>query len=127
MAGITPDDERGVYAISMAAELVGLGVQTLRLYEARGLLQPERTEGGTRRYSANDLTRLRRIADLLDAGLNLAGISMVLDLEAENTQLRADQLQAEKEEQPWPTTASTPARKSPKQTSSNSRPRSIRN
>jgi MerR family transcriptional regulator, heat shock protein HspR len=132
MAGITPDDERGVYAISMAAELVGLGVQTLRLYEARGLLQPERTEGGTRRYSANDLTRLRRIADLLDAGLNLAGISMVLDLEAENTQLRADQLRAdqlraEKEEQPWPTTASTPARKSPKQTSSNSRPRSIRN
>jgi DNA-binding transcriptional MerR regulator len=100
-------------------------------------LQPDRTEGGTRRYSANDLTRLRRIADLLDAGLNLAGISMVLDLEVENTQLRADQLRAdqlradqlraEKEEQPWPTTASTPARKSPKQTSSNSRPRSIRN
>ena len=52
------------------------------LYEARGLLEPERTQGGTRRYSANDLDRLRHISDLLDAGLNLAGISMVLDLEA---------------------------------------------
>lgn len=85
-----PDDQRGVYAISVAAELVGMGVQTLRLYEARGLLEPERTEGGTRRYSADDLDRLRRIADLLDAGLNLAGIGMVLDLEAENTQLRVE-------------------------------------
>ena len=85
-----PDRRHGVYAISVAAELVGLGVQTLRLYETRGLLTPQRTKGGTRRYSSNDLDRLRRISDLLDAGLNLAGISMVLDLEAENTQLRAD-------------------------------------
>jgi len=54
---------------------------------ARGLLEPERTEGGTRRYSANDLDRLRRISDLLEAGLNLAGIGMVLDLETQNTQL----------------------------------------
>lgn len=83
-----PDDEDGVYGISVAAEMVGMGVQRLRLYEARGLLQPERTAGGTRRYSANDLDRLRRIGDLLDAGLNLAGIGMVLDLEAENTDLR---------------------------------------
>jgi DNA-binding transcriptional MerR regulator len=67
-----------------------MGVQTLRLYEARGLLQPDRTEGGTRRYSADDLDRLRRIGHLLDAGLNLAGISMVLDLEAQNTRLRTD-------------------------------------
>jgi DNA-binding transcriptional MerR regulator len=81
------DPRRGVYGISVAADLVGMGVQNLRLYEARGLLQPARTEGGTRRYSADDLDRLRRIADLLDAGLNLAGISMVLDLEAQNTQL----------------------------------------
>jgi MerR family transcriptional regulator, heat shock protein HspR len=86
-----PDQERGVYGISVAAELVGMGVQTLRLYEARGLLEPARTDGGTRRYSADDLARLRRIADLLDAGLNLAGVGMVLDLEAENTQLRAEQ------------------------------------
>ena len=71
---------RGVYGISVAAELVGMGVQNLRLYEARGLLEPDRTEGGTRRYSANDLDRLRRIGDLLEAGLNLAGIAMVLDL-----------------------------------------------
>lgn len=90
------DDNRGVYGISVAAELVGMGVQTLRLYESRGLLEPERTDGGTRRYSANDLDRLRRIGQLLDAGLNLAGIGMVIDLETENAELRA-----EKEEQQW--------------------------
>jgi len=90
-----PDSERGVYGISVAAELVGTGVQNLRLYEARGLLEPERTDGGTRRYSSEDLNRLRRIGDLLEAGLNLAGIALVLDLEAQNTELRA-----EKEEQP---------------------------
>ncbi len=84
------DPQRGVYGISTAADLVGMGVQNLRLYEARGLLKPARTDGGTRRYSADDLERLRRIAELLDAGVNLAGISMVLDLEAQNTQLRAD-------------------------------------
>jgi MerR family transcriptional regulator, heat shock protein HspR len=114
-----PDQARGVYGISVAAELVGMGVQTLRLYEARGLLDPERTEGGTRRYSANDLDRLRRIGDLLDAGLNLAGIAMVMDLQDENTQLRV-----EKEQQPWLTTASIPASRSPKRTSSSSKPRS---
>jgi DNA-binding transcriptional MerR regulator len=89
MAQRGPDPTRGVYAISVAAELVGLGVQNLRLYEARGLLTPDRTAGGTRRYSADDLQRLRRIGDLLDAGLNLAGIDMVLGLEAENAALRA--------------------------------------
>ena len=67
-----------------------MGVQNLRSYEAHGLLEPERTEGGTRRYSADDLDRLRRIGDLLDAGLNLVGIGMVLDLEAENSQLRIE-------------------------------------
>jgi DNA-binding transcriptional MerR regulator len=86
-----------VYGISVAAELVGMGVQTLRLYEARGLLTPERTAGGTRRYSANDLDRLRRIGDLLAAGLNLAGIDMVMTLQDENSQLRA-----EKAEEPGP-------------------------
>lgn len=84
-----PESDQGVYGISTAAELVGMGVQNLRAYEARGLLEPHRTEGGTRRYSADDLDRLRRISDLLGAGLNLAGIGMVLDLEAQNTQLRA--------------------------------------
>lgn len=87
---IGPDDDRGVYGISVAAELAGLGMQTLRLYEARGLLEPDRTEGGTRRYSANDLARLRRISELLDAGLNLAGVAMVLDLQDENSELRAE-------------------------------------
>lgn len=77
-----PDRGRGVYAISVAAELVDMGVQNLRLYEARGLVEPHRTDGGTRRYSARDLDRLRHIGNLLDAGLNLAGIAMVLDLEA---------------------------------------------
>jgi DNA-binding transcriptional MerR regulator len=116
-----PDDERGVYGISVAAELVGMGVQTLRLYEARGLLEPERTDGGTRRYSANDLDRLRRIGELLDAGLNLAGIAMVMDLQDENTQLRT-----EKEEQSWLKTASIPASRSAKRTSSTSKARSQR-
>ncbi|WP_153502599.1 MerR family transcriptional regulator [Cumulibacter manganitolerans] len=81
-ASTVPDSARGVYGISVAAELVGMGVQTLRLYEARGLLEPARTEGRTRRYSADDLDRLRRIGDLLAAGLNLAGVAMVLDLES---------------------------------------------
>ncbi len=84
-----PDPQRGVYGISVAAELVGMGVQNLRAYEARGLVEPGRTDGGTRRYSADDLDRLRRIGDLLNAGLNLAGISMVLDLETQNSELRA--------------------------------------
>jgi MerR family transcriptional regulator/heat shock protein HspR len=116
-----PDDALGVYGISVAAELVGMGVQNLRMYEARGLLEPERTEGGTRRYSANDLDRLRRIGDLLEAGLNLAGIAMVIDLQDENSQLRA-----EKEEHQWLKTASIPASRSPKRTSSSSRSRSTR-
>jgi len=88
MALPAPQGDRGVYGISVAAELVGMGVQNLRLYEARGLLEPERTAGGTRRYSANDLDRLRRIGHLLEAGLNLAGIGMVLRLEAENARLK---------------------------------------
>src|SRR3954471_23534403 len=113
-----PDSARGVYGISVAAELVGMGVQTLRLYEARGLLEPERTEGGTRRYSESDLDRLRRIGDLLEAGLNLAGVAMVIDLQDENTQLRA-----EKEGQQWLTTASIPATRSPKRPCSSSGPR----
>ena len=89
------DGDRGVYGISVAAELVGMGAQNLRLYESRGLLEPSRSDGGTRRYSTNDLERLRRIGDLLGEGLNLAGIGMVLDLESENARLRADQEEGE--------------------------------
>lgn len=80
--------ERGVYAISVAAELVGMGQQNLRLYESKGLLEPHRTEGGTRRYSEADLVTLRRISELLRVGLNLSGIRLVLSLEADNKALR---------------------------------------
>ncbi len=83
------ENARGVYGITVAADLVGVGVQTLRLYESRGLLQPHRTGGGTRQYSPNDIHRLRRISDLQDEGINLAGIAMVLDLQDQNSQLRA--------------------------------------
>jgi DNA-binding transcriptional MerR regulator len=86
----SPDSSRGVYGISVAAELTGLGAQTLRLYESRGLLEPDRTDGGTRRYSEDDLDRLRRIGELLGAGLNLAGIRMVLDLQDANAQLERE-------------------------------------
>jgi MerR family transcriptional regulator, heat shock protein HspR len=121
VTGPRPADERGVYGISVAAELTGMGVQNLRAYEARGLLEPERTSGGTRRYSAHDLDRLRRIGDLLAAGLNLAGIAMVIALEDENCQLRA-----EKEEHQWLKTASIPASSSPRRTSPSSKPGSTR-
>lgn len=87
------DRERGVYAISVAAELLGTGVQNLRAYETKGLVNPQRTGGGTRRYSEADLSRLRRITELLDAGLNLAGVAMVLDLQDANAGLR-DRLDA---------------------------------
>ena len=77
-----------VYAISVAAELVGTGQQNLRLYERKGLLNPQRTEGGTRLYSEADLDILRRISHLLAQGLNLSGIRLVLSLEAENSSLK---------------------------------------
>ncbi|MGZ4437178.1 MAG: MerR family transcriptional regulator [Nocardioidaceae bacterium] len=83
-----PDPTRGIYGISVAADLVGTGVQNLRVYERRGLVEPARTDGGTRLYSDQDIERLRRIALLLGEGLNLAGIAMVLDLEADNARLR---------------------------------------
>ena len=86
-----PDAARGVYGISVAADLAGTGVQNLRLYERKGLLRPTRPAGGTRLYSANDVLRLQRITDLLAAGLNLAGIAMVLDLQDDNNRIRAQQ------------------------------------
>lgn len=89
------DPDRAVYAISVAAELVGSAPQNLRLYEARGLVMPLRSPGGTRRYSDNDLARLREIAVLLDAGLNLVGIEMVLELRRTNAELRAEVARAE--------------------------------
>ena len=76
-----PGRSRGVFAISVAAEMVSMEVQNLRVYERRGLLEPDRTSGGTRLYSADDIDRLHRIRELLAAGLNLAGIAHVLALE----------------------------------------------
>jgi len=81
--------EVGVFAISVAAEMTSMQVQNLRVYERRGLVAPDRTSGGTRLYSSDDIERLHRIRDLLAAGLNLAGIAAVLELEEENQRLRA--------------------------------------
>jgi len=78
----------GVFAISVAADMVSMEVQNLRVYERRGLIEPARTPGGTRLYSRDDLVRLIRIRDLLTAGLNLAGIARVLALETENRRLK---------------------------------------
>ena len=88
MAERAGERARGVYGISVAAELTGTGVQNLRVYERRGLVDPDRTEGGTRRYSEDDLDRVRRVLALLDAGMNLAGIAMFLELEYVNARLR---------------------------------------
>src|SRR5271163_1081632 len=84
-----PAPDHGVYGISVVAELTGIPVQSLRLYERYGLLTPARSNGGTRRYSADDLARLRRISALVDAGVNLAGVARILDLEDDNADLSA--------------------------------------
>ena len=83
-------DDRPRYTISIAAELVGMHPQTLRIYESKGLVRPGRTPGGTRLYSEHDLTRLRTIQRLTtELGLNLAGVQRVLVLEDEMEKLRA--------------------------------------
>ncbi len=87
-----PAPDHGVYGISIAAELSGIPVQSLRLYERYGLLTPARSDGGTRRYSADDLARLRRISALVEAGINLAGIARILELEDDNAALSADNI-----------------------------------
>lgn len=87
--GSTARSARGVYGISVTSELSGVAPQTLRLYERRGLLTPSRTDGGTRRYSEADLERLKRITELVDQGVNLAGIAQILDLETRNNQLKS--------------------------------------
>jgi MerR family transcriptional regulator, heat shock protein HspR len=84
------DPAAGLFGISIAAGMVGTGVQNLRAYEKAGLVDPQRTAGGTRLYSMGDIMRLRQIAALLDEGLNLAGIAMVLRLEADNARLRRE-------------------------------------
>jgi MerR family transcriptional regulator/heat shock protein HspR len=79
---------RAVYVISVAAELTGVHPQTLRAYERKGLLDPSRTQGGSRRFSDEDLERLRHIQSLTNAGLNLEGVRRVMELEAEVAALR---------------------------------------
>lgn len=81
------ETSKGVYGISVVEEMTGIGQQNLRLYERRGLLEPDRTPGGTRRYSPDDVLTLKRITLLLDEGLNLAGIRVVLGLEKANSKL----------------------------------------
>jgi MerR family transcriptional regulator/heat shock protein HspR len=88
-----------VYVISVAAELAGVHPQTLRIYERKGLLEPARTEGGSRRYSDDDIELLQRIQHLTEQGLNLAGVKRVLDLEAELDALRRQLVQVQREVQ----------------------------
>jgi len=83
-------DDVGVYAISVVAQLLGTGQQNIRQYERKGLLTPDRTSGGTRQYSESDVAVLRRIGELLDEGLNLAGVAKVLELEEANAKLHRD-------------------------------------
>lgn len=85
-----PRSTRGVYGISVTSELTGIGPQTLRLYERRGLITPSRTGGGTRRYSEEDLYRLSRVSELVEAGVNLTGIRQILELEAAKSDLETE-------------------------------------
>ena len=101
-SGSVPDDPlvrsaRGVYGISVASELSGIDPQTMRLYERRGLLAPARTDGGTRRYSDDDLDRLARISDLVAQGINIAGIAQILHLEHRNSALESDNRELQSE------------------------------
>ena len=84
------DANQAVYVISVAAELTGMHPQTLRIYERKGLLDPSRTSGGSRRFSEHDLERLRHIQELTSTGLNLEGVRRVLQLEAELARLREE-------------------------------------
>ena len=85
-----PDYTQAVYVISVAAELAGVHPQTLRIYERKGLVAPARTGGGSRRYSDADIALLRRIQELTNEGLNLAGVQRVIELEGEIARLRAE-------------------------------------
>lgn len=90
-----PDRDQAVYVISVAAELAGVHPQTLRVYERKGLVEPERTAGNTRRYSAEDVERLQRIQSLTqEEGVNLSGVRMILQLEAqlERTRKRLERM-----------------------------------
>ncbi|MEA2353156.1 MAG: MerR family transcriptional regulator, heat shock protein HspR [Thermoleophilaceae bacterium] len=88
--GSAPSPRRGVYMISVAAELAGMHPQTLRIYESRGLIEPRRSAGNTRLYSQQDVDRLRRIQELTnEMGMNLAGVEKVFELESELDRMRS--------------------------------------
>jgi MerR family transcriptional regulator, heat shock protein HspR len=89
------DQSRAVYVISVAAELAGVHPQTLRIYERKGLVDPARTGGGSRRYSEADIARLRRIQELTNEGHNLLGVKRLMELEAELVALRDRLAEAE--------------------------------
>ena len=96
-----PNRNQGVYMISVAAELAGMHPQTLRIYEARGLITPKRSAGKTRLYSQEDVDRLRRIQELTsEMGMNLAGVEKVFELEEqlEKMQARMDKLKSQQED-----------------------------
>jgi MerR family transcriptional regulator, heat shock protein HspR len=82
------DDQRALYIISVAAELAGVHPQTLRIYERKGLIEPSRTEGRSRRYSDRDIALLQRIQALTNDGVSLAGVRRILELEAELEEMR---------------------------------------
>jgi MerR family transcriptional regulator/heat shock protein HspR len=82
------DSTRAVFVISVAAELAGMHPQTLRIYERKGLIDPFRTPGGTRRYSQEDIERLQLIQDMTAEGMNLEGVRRVLALQEENRRLK---------------------------------------
>ncbi|HEV2757792.1 MAG TPA: helix-turn-helix transcriptional regulator [Actinomycetota bacterium] len=88
MARRADNDNQAIYIISVAAELAGVHPQTLRVYERKGLLSPSRTSGNTRRYSQKDIDLLRRIQELTNEGVNLAGVMRILELEDEIDRLR---------------------------------------
>jgi len=92
------DPARGVYMISVAAELAGMHPQTLRIYESRGLITPKRSSGNTRLYSQADVERLRRIQELTsELGMNLAGVEKVFELEQEMARMQERMLRLQRE------------------------------
>jgi MerR family transcriptional regulator, heat shock protein HspR len=106
----TLDEERGVFMISVAAELADMHPQTLRMYEQRGLIAPKRSPKNTRLYSQRDVERLRRIQEMTAEGLNLAGVETVLALEAQVQKLRAELKRARARIDQLTASTSTPSR-----------------
>ena len=113
------EPDRALYGISVAAELTGVNPQMLRVYEDRGLVEPHRTDGGTRRYSTSDIDRINQIATLLASGLNLAGVQQVLALQAETVRLRDQIRRLHRDHRPPPASR----RNSPVQDGGTARPR----